>query len=187
MKKLLKKIFNKIGIQVLRYKEGYHYVPDYYGVKYDKKINIIQINEFGKLAKRMIEDKNTFLYYDRLYILWQAIIQASYNNRNCQLTEVGVLRGGSAYFICSVAEKYFPDSKVFIFDTFKKFPDVIPEIDITDRSKKLDTSYEYVKEYLKPFSNVSKADFRIPRKLFPMKILLLFILMLIFTLPIKSA
>ena len=52
---------------------------------------------FGEVAARVIRDRRTYLNVDRLYTLWQAVESLPAAAR--AVAEVGVYRGGSAWFV----------------------------------------------------------------------------------------
>ena len=118
-------------------------------------INIKQIPGFAELSKKVIEDKKTFFRHDRLYVLWQAVRASSVYN--LPIAEVGVYKGGSSYFLCSVLKHINSDSYVYIFDTFEGQVEVDKTIDGGHHAVGVfqhpDATYENVVEYLKEFNN----------------------------------
>ena len=123
MKQLLKYIFDKLGYKVIKRKKGYHYVPNIYGHRSHKLIDLRENKEFESYATKVIRDKTTSLYYDRLYTFYQLLRHIkNLNVPKPLLVEAGVYKGGSAYFIASVAAKLFQgDCELWAVDTFEGF------------------------------------------------------------------
>lgn len=76
--------------------------------------------EFFALADPVVEARRTLLGHDRLYVLWQAA-------RNVvavdgAAAEVGVFRGGSAYFLASIFDSLIGPTPFHVFDTFTGHP-----------------------------------------------------------------
>lgn len=157
-KPLLKKLGPKLGLAVYRYRDDFHYCPQIYGAGYWKKIKIQGINGFKELADKVIADKRSLLFYDRLYILYQAIWNVRHlASANVSLAEIGVYRGGGSYFIASVAEQVFGiPLRMHSIDTFEGHPEDIGAEDDTHWPGKFgDTSFEEVKKYLSAFPNLT--------------------------------
>nr|MDO8116486.1 hypothetical protein [Candidatus Sigynarchaeota archaeon] len=71
--------------------------PGYYWKGHEKKIRIDRdVPLFSALAKEIIDEKRTLLGHDRLYTIWQCIVNAPAGSN---ALEIGVYRGGSAKFI----------------------------------------------------------------------------------------
>ena len=123
----LERIFRKMGLAVYRYREDFHYCPKIFGSGYWKKIDVREMADFGELATAVINQKRTFLSYDRLYVLYQAIWNVRHlSAHGVCMAEVGVYRGGGTYFMASVAENMFEKNvTVHAFDTFEGHPDEI--------------------------------------------------------------
>lgn len=67
-------------------------VPKWYWDKWQKKIRIDQdISGFSEIAASVINEGRTYLGFERLYTLWQTVIQSP---REAHHLEVGVYRGG---------------------------------------------------------------------------------------------
>jgi len=165
--------FALFDIELIRRKPGYIYIPDYYLPEYlgkasqklvkirkSKLENIREMNPFGPLASKVIEEKKTLLYYDRLYTLYQALINIKYlqNSSNINLAEIGVYKGGTSYFLLLLLEALgFSSATLHCFDTFQghSFEDVQHGVDPHQPAAAFnDTSYEEVKDYLCKFNNV---------------------------------
>lgn len=157
-KPLLAAFFRELGLAVYRYREDYHYCPSVYGSGYWKKIDIKEIPDFSELAKEVINQKRTLLFYDRLHVIYQAIWNVRHLTADTvSMAEVGVYRGGGTYFIASVADRLFEKKpKIHAFDTFEGHPDEMhPAVDDDHwQGKFADTSFSDVQSYLARFSNV---------------------------------
>jgi len=154
----LERIFRKMGLAVYRYREDYHYCPRIFGAGYWKKIDVREMADFGELATAVINQKRTFLSYDRLYVLYQAIWNVRHlSAHGVSMAEVGVYRGGGTYFMASVAENIFEKNvAVHAFDTFEGHPDEIySAVEVDNWPGKFgDTSFGAVQSYLAGFTNV---------------------------------
>jgi hypothetical protein len=62
----INRLLNRADIKFEIAKRGATYY-DYYGRKANKKIDLKTIPDFCEIATKVIEEKRTFLYYDRLY------------------------------------------------------------------------------------------------------------------------
>jgi len=159
----LRSVLSRLGVAVFRFHEQFHYVPNYYGPRADKSIDIRSIPIFGPAAKDVIEARKTSLYYDRLYTIFQALtyIQHSIHSQQVpvQAAEVGVYKGGTSHFILSVAQKMnIEQFHLHAFDTFEGHSpkDVKQELDAAQRAGQFSgTSFEGVAEYLSCFQNAS--------------------------------
>lgn len=148
----------KMGIALYRRRADYHYCPRIYGTIHHKLLDPRELEPFNGLARAVIDQGRTSLYYYRLYFIYQAIGNvSSLPNHDYSLAEVGVYKGGSTYFIAAVAEKVL-GRKVLIhsFDTFSGHPDDIqPELDGGHSTAAFrDTSFAEVQRYLSGFANV---------------------------------
>jgi hypothetical protein len=70
--------------------------------------------------------------------------------------EVGVYRGGSAYYLSKIAEKKGND--IWLFDTFEGMPESTPELDKHKVGVFADCSYEEVKKLI-PYAKIFKGFF----------------------------
>ncbi len=146
------------GFLVYRSDDDYHCCPKIYGASFGKLIDIREIQPFADHAAGVINSGRTLLYYDRLFILYQSVINAlRLEGESPNMAEVGVHKGGSTHFIASIA-RYMSDRPpaIYSFDTFAGHPDDIrPELDGRHAPGSFDdTSYEDVAQYLSEFNNV---------------------------------
>ncbi len=142
----INKVLNCADIKFEIAKSGATYY-DYYWHKANKKIDLRTIGDFWEVATRVIKEKKTFLYYDRLFTLWQGIL--SLNSSDCSIAEIGTYKGGSARFIIETLNKNKYKNKFFVFDTFKGHSVVDERVDGRHKIGNFgDTSYEEVKTYL---------------------------------------
>jgi len=155
---LLQKVFQKMGLAVYRFKKDHAYCPEELVIKAMKFVDIEEILPFGDLARNVINHNRTRLGYDRLYMLYQAVWNVRHLSTGASLAEVGVYKGGSAYFIASVAERLFDQQpRIHGFDTFEghSSEDINPVLDAPHRPGKFsDTSFAAVSHYLSDFPNV---------------------------------
>jgi len=70
--------------------------------------------------------------------------------------EVGVYKGGTAYFLAELAKKR--GNELWLFDTFEGMPESTPEIDIHSIGDFADCSYEAVKKLI-PDAKIFKGFF----------------------------
>ena len=173
--KSVRKLMNFLGYSILREKdyiepqEGYHYVPDIYGKSSRKMRDIRQNEPFYALAKTVRDHKRTYLYYDRLNTLYQALENIARNmsgSSPLHMAEVGVFRGGGSYFIASAAEALLPGlCRLYSVDTFEGHSEHdLPGcgLDADHQAKGFDrTDYEQVKEYLSVFPFVTVLKNRV--------------------------
>lgn len=158
---ILKKMLERKGFAAFSYRPNYHYVPKYYGRSASKQADLTDLPVFGELAEKVIRDKHTYLYYDRLYTIYQIIL----NMKSClkgissiNTAELGVYRGGGSYFAASAAARLGLSINHHCFDTFEGH--VTEDIDgsLEPRQKPgsfYNTSFEDVRKYLREFPNVS--------------------------------
>lgn len=156
---LYRLILKRLGIDAFPLQKGYHYVPDYYGTAAPKMIDIRSLPQFSSLARSVIEQGKTLLYYDRLYTLYQALehILQLPGALNSNIAEVGVYKGGGSYFIASVLKALGHETiKLYCFDTFEghAFQDVNKEDPHQKTASFSDTSFDVVCRYLSAFPNV---------------------------------
>ena len=121
-----------LGFVTYHHRPGYQYAPELYSGKFWKKIDIASLPHFGPLADKVIRSKTTLLRHDRLYTLYQAIMNVDHLiAAGASVAEVGVYRGGGSYFMASViAEVLGHKPTMHCFDTFEGHPDdIVPEMD----------------------------------------------------------
>jgi hypothetical protein len=101
----------------------YHIVKTIYGNRWHKLIDIRANSEFHNLSNIVINSKKTLLYYDRLYSIYNALLDFKRRFRVDQkinFLEVGVYKGGGSYFIASVIKNHFNDNvSLYSVDTFE--------------------------------------------------------------------
>jgi len=137
-------------------------IPEYYSISAHKHIDIRQLPEFGEVADEVIKQRRTYLSFDRLYTIFQALrpLKNKFkSDSKMHVAEIGVWRGGTSYFICTLLKKYDLCDKVTLhcFDTFEghSSDDIRDQLDGPHESGGFnDTSYESVKQYLSKFNNV---------------------------------
>ena len=112
-------------------KPGYHYVPDYFGRSAHKQLDIRTIPVFGETAGKIIQDGRVSLYFDRLYTVYQILFNWNIRTKNgrevLNTAEVGVYKGGTSYFIASIAKQMGMPIRHFCFDTFEGHAAEAPE------------------------------------------------------------
>jgi O-methyltransferase len=135
---------------------------EYYWYKAAKRVDIREIDGFGLLAARAIDEHRTGMKYDRLYTLWQAVAQLT--NSTDPILEIGAFRGGSAHFVASALRWHGRANPFFVCDTFHGHAVVDDDADSVHRvgEQFVNTSLEEVAAYLAPFPNVRliQGDFR---------------------------
>lgn len=161
-------IINKIHRAILKkFSPGYHVVPDIYGRSSRKLIDIRSDEKFLTLSNLVIGHRKSYLYYDRLFTIYQAlnnILRQFADRERLSIMEVGVFRGGGSYFIASVVDgKSDQNPEIFSVDTFcgHSDQDILANGLDGDHAPGsfTDTSYESVREYLDdfPFVKVLKG------------------------------
>lgn len=156
----LRSVFSLIGLEIFVRKMGNHYVPDYFGRSAHKQQDVRTLPVFGDMAGQVIRDGRCSLYYDRLFTIHQILVHLSSfekTGREIHLAEVGVYKGGTSYFIASLAERLDMKIRHHCFDTFEGHAatDINTTVEISHMAGAFsDTSFESVKEYLAKFKNV---------------------------------
>lgn len=118
MKNIKEIIVQKINKTVLNYE--YRLVPDTYGVSAHKQRDIKSVVPFYSLANKVIDDKKTLLYYDRLYNIYQSILNIqSLGYSKMNVVEIGVYKGGGSFFIANVLDWFKLDLNMLSIDTFE--------------------------------------------------------------------
>lgn len=157
---LFRRVLKRFGKDVFLRKPGFHYVWDYYGRSAYKQTDIRSLPIFAELAGAVIINKRSSLYYDRLYTIYQTVtsLHDSVGQDNeIKMAEVGVYKGGTSFFIASLAERLGLQYAHYCFDTFEghKAEDINKLVETNHTSGLFsDTSFEGVQQYLKEFQNV---------------------------------
>lgn len=165
MKAWLKSIlwagFRLIGIDAFMRQPQYHYVPRYFGRSAHKQQDIRTLPIFGDVAAKVVNDGRSSLYYDRLFTIYQILHHLSSfvkTDQAVNLAEVGVYKGGTSYFIASLAERLKLQISHSCFDTFEGHAaeDINSAVETSHKPSMFsDTSLESVKEYLGRFKNIN--------------------------------
>ena len=110
--------------------------------------------DFFDIADLVIQERRTLLTHDRLYVLWQAVLNVT--GVSGAAAEVGSYRGGSAFFIASAFVKATGgEVPIHVFDTFEGHPErSVTEHDPFQTVGHFKTSYKKVRAYLAPFQRV---------------------------------
>ncbi len=160
IKFVFQRILRSIGIDAYLRKTGYHYVWDYYGKSAHKQRDVRKQPVFGELAGAVVDNKRSSLYYDRLYTIYQILESLGFSAQKgdeIKMVEVGIYKGGTSYFIASLAERLGLRYSHYCFDTFEghKAEDINKSVE-TDHTSGLfsDTSFESVQQYLQKFKSV---------------------------------
>jgi hypothetical protein len=135
---------------------------DYYWREAFKRIDIRRLVPFGEVAERVIRDGRTYLNVDRLYTLWQAV--ESLPSAARAIAEVGVYRGGSAWFVADALRRHARGLPFYVCDTFQGHVEVDETLDGLHRPGLQFTRVkaEKVAKYLRgfPFVRVEVGDIR---------------------------
>jgi hypothetical protein len=159
--------FRKVGLEVIERKPEHHYVHEYYGHKAYKLRSGLEDQEFRPLATEVWQQKRTYLYYNRLYTLYQGVrnVARAFPAGPLRFLEVGTFRGGSAYFLARTAERYAAGRvELAAVDTFEGHSaEDLPtgEEGVHHPGTFAGTSVEEVREYLSPFPFVEVIQGRI--------------------------
>jgi len=142
----------KAHLAIFPYRPGFHYVPDFYGRSARKQPDIRQLPSFGALAARTIAKRRSYLYYDRLFTLYQALANAARlpaREAGTYMAEVGVYRGGTSFFLAEAARELgLKSPQLYCFDTFEGHAaeDINEEIETNHSAGHFSkTSFEAVK------------------------------------------
>jgi O-methyltransferase len=135
---------------------------DYYWKDAFKKIDIRRIMPFGEIAARVIGDDRTYLNFDRIYTLWQAVESLPAAAR--AVAEVGVYRGGSAWFVAEALRRSSREMPFYVCDTFQGHVEVDERLDGLHRPGEQFTKVKAAKvaKYLRgfPFVRMEVGDIR---------------------------
>jgi O-methyltransferase len=154
----INRLFKRADVRYEIARKGATYYG-YYWHKAKKKIDLRDSTDFWETATRIIQDGRTIHYYDRLYVLWQAVLNLS--SSDCPVAEVGTYKGGTAKFIKEALRISGCQNKFFVFDTFEGHAVVDERWDGKHYVGNFgDTSYEDVKAYLDdPEISIHKGNF----------------------------
>jgi hypothetical protein len=163
LKKVAARTLDLIGLSVFRKREDFSYGPRSLGASGHKHRDIRGLEPFGELARAVIAERTTYLYYDRLYTIYQALEQVKKLPRDpggvLSCVEVGVFQGGTSYFIASAARSLGLESfRLHAFDTFEGHAaeDIRSDQDARHHAGRFGrTSFEAVQSYLQPLGTVS--------------------------------
>lgn len=126
--------------------------PSYYWYNHRKKIDLARdVDGFSALATRIVDERRTYLTYDRLYTLYQASRRVPAGSI---CVEVGVYRGGSAKFTASLVRDR--GAVLYACDTFSGHAAVDPSLDGEHRVHEgfSDVDLAAVRRYLAGETNV---------------------------------
>ena len=108
-------------LATFRRQQHYHYVPDFYGAS-AAKLDPLKLDPlFEPLAQAAIDTNRCLLYFDRLYTLFQCLLQArkvADDKAAGEVIEVGVYKGGSSYFLASAITALKMNTSLSAYDTF---------------------------------------------------------------------
>jgi O-methyltransferase len=154
----INRLFKRADVRYEIARKGATYY-NYYWHKAKKKIDLRDFNDFWETATRIIQDGKTEHYYDRLFVLWQAV--QNLPSSDYPVVEVGTYKGGTAKFISEALRINGYRNKFFIFDTFDGHAVVDERWDGKHYVGNFsDTSYEDVKNYLNaPEISIHKGNF----------------------------
>jgi O-methyltransferase len=102
----------------------------YYLSGHRKKLDLRELDGFGRIAAEVIADGRTGMDYDRLYTLWQAVAAAP---ADLPAIEVGSYRGGSARLIAEALKARGTTPALYVCDTFAGATELDPDVDMADR------------------------------------------------------
>jgi O-methyltransferase len=124
----------------------------------EKKLDLREIEGFAPIAWRIREDNRTFLNFDRLYTLWQAITAVP--SEATALAEVGAYRGGSARFVAEAMRSIGRELPFYVCDTFRGHVDVDKSVDGLHETATqfVATDVDRVSRYLRMFENVTVVE-----------------------------
>jgi O-methyltransferase len=159
--------FRDVGLEVHESKPHHHYVNEYYGRGAHKLLSGLDDEEFLPLAQEVWGQGRTYLYYNRLYTLYQSVrnVVRQFPSGQLLFFEAGAYRGGSAYFMARVVERCAIDRvKLITVDTFeghseKDLPTGSEGVHTVE--KFTDTNLEDVRECLSPFPFVEVVQGRV--------------------------
>jgi O-methyltransferase len=163
----LRASFRRVGLEVHEARPEHHYVHIYYGRGAEKLRSGLDDEEFFHLAREVWEEGRTYLYYNRLYTLHQAVrnVARQFPSGPLRFLEAGVYQGGSAKFLARAADSFAPGRVSLVaIDTFDGHREEdLPggQEGVHTVAKFKDTSVESVREYLSPFPFVEVRQGRV--------------------------
>lgn len=161
----VRKAFRDAGFTISEHDPDQHYVNRYYGHQAGKLHAGMQDEDFLALARDALD--RTFLYYDRLYTLYKAVVDVARRFPTVELAvlEAGVYRGGSALFLARCLDRCSSGgARLVAIDTFAGHSeaDLVDGTEgVHDTTKFTDVSVDDVREYLDPFSFVTVVEGRL--------------------------
>lgn len=160
--RLARTVIQRQGYELFRRRPDFHYTRDYYGRSFEQRTDIRETPVFNELAARVIADGRSCLYYDRLFVIYEALLNLrryAATVRPFRIVEVGVYRGGtSAYLAATAAALELGDAEIHSFDTFEGHSeqDVNAAQDPIHKPGDFhDTSFDAVAAFLAPHANVT--------------------------------
>lgn len=135
--------------------DAFKLTPDYYYLNAHKSIDIAtEIDVFSNLSRQIIAEGRTLLNYDRLYTLFQAVMQLP---DNPIAVEVGAYKGGGSKFIAELLRSHKGGGRLYSCDTFAGHAAVDDRYDGMHAVINCfgDVSAEEVKRYLEPLGNTT--------------------------------
>jgi O-methyltransferase len=134
---------------------------EYYWANAEKKIDVLGLLPFGRVAAEVLRDGRTYLNVDRLYTLWQAV--SSMPAAADAVAEVGTYKGGSAKLIAEALRAVERTIPFYVCDTFTGHAVVDPTIDGRHRvGKGFRSDRDRVAKYLKKYAplEIVQGDIR---------------------------
>lgn len=121
---------------------------EYYWANAEKKLDLLAMRPFGALASRVLRDGRTFLNADRLYTLWQGVVNMPAGAT--AVAEVGVFKGGSAKFLAEAMLATDRVMPLYACDTFDGHAAVDESVDGRHRVQKqfANVNTARIKKYL---------------------------------------
>jgi O-methyltransferase len=129
----------------------YHAVANYFGRSAYKLPDLRSLPDFSPLARRIVAEGRSSLYYDRLFTLFASVRETSRRFEGpLTMAEVGVWKGGTSRFLLECVQ----GSRLLGFDTFEGHDarDIQDKNDGEHAARSFaDTSYASVQGYLAGF------------------------------------
>jgi hypothetical protein len=164
---LLRATFYRAGMVLEERDPDHHWVNAYFGHNAKKLVSGLDDETFMAFAHEVRDAGRTYLYYNRLFTLYQAVgnVARRFAGGPINMLEAGVHRGGSAFFLGRVAEHTISgDVAITAVDTFTGHA----EEDIPTGQEGVHTPGRFagvdvadVRKYLSPLPNVEVIQGRI--------------------------